>query len=139
MAEKKCKRIQQLIQRATLWFGPQLLFGAAIRTQGGLSWWSYCKGLALQDGASPWVCHFNALEFYCRYPTIVDVPISIDISQIPSTVVIEELESDESYDGSSASSASASRSVEVPSTIVIVEEEENDEESLSYDSYEWCD
>ena len=86
----------------------------------------------MQDGASPWRCHTNALEFYCRYPTIVDVPISnIDISQRPSTVVIEEMESDESYDGSSASSASGSMSVEVPSTIVIVEEEENDEEFLS--------
>ena len=96
-----------------------------------VKWWSFCKGLALQDGASPWRCHTNALEFYCRYPTIVDVPISIDISQRPSTVVIEEMESDESYDGSSASSASGSMSVEVPSTIVIVGEEENDEAFLS--------
>ena len=71
------------------------------------------------------------IDVYCRYPTIVDVPISIDISQRPSTVVIEEMESDESYDGSSASSSSGSMSVEVPSTIVIVEEEENDEEFLS--------
>ena len=41
------------------------------------------------------------------------------------------MESDERYDGSSASSASGSMSVEVPSAIVIVEEEENDEEFLS--------
>ena len=89
------------------------------------------------DGASPWVCHSNALEFYGPYQaiTIVEVPAPIvDISQIPSTVVIEELESDES-DGSSESSASASGSVEVaipidisqiPSTVAI-EEVESDE------------
>ena len=73
--------------------------------------------------ANPWRCHTNALKFYCRYKTIVDVPI--DISRRP------EMESDENYDGSSASSASGSMSVEVPSTIVIVGEEENDEAFLS--------
>ena len=53
-------------------------------------WYSYCQGLAL-EGASPWVCSPDALEFYGPYQLIVD---PIDISQIPSTVQIEELPSD---------------------------------------------
>ena len=60
------------------------------------SYWSYCQGLALMDRVSPWACCLDALELYGPYQLIVEVPI--DISQIPSTVEIEELESDEEVD-----------------------------------------
>ena len=55
------------------------------------TWYSYCQGLALQDNASPWICSPDALEFYGPWQYIVD---PIDISQFPSSVIIEELESD---------------------------------------------
>ena len=56
-------------------------------------YWSYCQGLALMDRASAWACSRGALDLYGSYQLIVEVPI--DISQIPSTVQIRELESDE--------------------------------------------
>ena len=90
---------------------PTIVFRCSNPCPGMANWWSYCQGLALMDGASPWACHFNALEFYGPCQAIVDVPIPIDISQSE----IEELEIDEesmSY-GSSESSASTSSSVEV--------------------------
>ena len=52
------------------------------------SYWSYCQGLALMDGASAWEVNPDALEIYGPYETTVE-PI-----EIPSTVVIEELPSD---------------------------------------------
>ena len=63
--------------------------GVPCAITGAQSYWSYCQGLALMDGASPWVASENALEIYGPYETIVDVP-----SAIPSTVQIEELGSD---------------------------------------------
>ena len=58
--------------------------------------WSFHQGVALEDGASPWHCSLDALELYGPYELIVEVPV--DISQIPSTVEIVELESDEEVD-----------------------------------------
>ena len=59
------------------------------RTTG--SYWSYCQGLALMDNASAWVACSDALEIYGPYQTIVDV------HNMPSTVHIEELDSDSEW------------------------------------------
>ena len=63
--------------------------GVPCAITGAQSYWSYCQGLALMDGASPWVASPDALEIYGPSETIVEVP-----STIPSTVHIEELDSD---------------------------------------------
>ena len=131
---------------AMVW--PTIAFRCSNPHSGMANWWSYCQGLALMDRASPWVCHFNALEFYGPYQAIVEVPIPIDISQISSTVKIKELDSDDddSYSySSSESSASAAMSVEVvdisqiPSTVVIEEMESDEESCYSYESIEDSD
>ena len=65
-------------------------------------WYSYCQGLALQDGASPWVANSDALEFYGRYEAIVEVP-----HEIPSTVQITEVQCDSDMRNAEAAASKA--------------------------------
>ena len=53
---------------------------------------SYCQGLALADGSSAWVAHPNSLEIYGQYGQI-DIERSrfVDVQNVPSTVIIEEI------------------------------------------------
>lgn len=68
---------------------PTIVFPLGPGYSGDQSYGSYCQGLALMEGASPWVASPDALQIYGPYQTIVEVP-----SEIPSTVRIEELDSD---------------------------------------------
>ena len=77
--------------RAIVW--PTIVFPDYSNPFDQNAWWSYCQGLASMDRTSPWHCSLDALELYGPYELIVEVPV--DISQIPSTVEILELESDE--------------------------------------------
>ena len=90
------------------------------------------------DGASPWACNFDALEFYGPYQ-------ATETEELESET--EELESEEesmSYE-SSESSASASSSVEVVIPFKIFRNIINSRNRRSgkrrriNDSYEWSD
>ena len=54
------------------------------------NYWSYCQGLALMDNASAWGACSDALEIYGPYGFV-------DVENMPSTVHIEELDSDSEW------------------------------------------
>lgn len=68
-----------LSQFVMVW--PTIVFPSRLMST---SYWSYCQGLALMDGASPWIASPDALEIYGPYQTIVDVPTSVQIEELES-------------------------------------------------------
>ena len=88
----------QLFIACHWWHGllwPTIAFPLSWSSYGARQFGSYCQGLALENGAAPWRVDVRELLIYGPFLSLMAVPDPLPPCEIPSTVVIEELNDDE--------------------------------------------